>query len=96
MDNKIGYSFASSEQALKTPRRQRAWSPALAQAGYEKRYWKARISKGLSGGNGTISQQPPATVNIVDDQTTEISILEQRYDEASLRFALSRNTSVYK
>ncbi len=88
VDKAVGYALAKkSECLLRNPKRMRAWSPEIAAAGVEKRYWKTRIATALAGLDGQLTLCKQATkYNIQDDHTQDIRTLEARFDQAAERF----------
>jgi hypothetical protein len=89
LDNEIGRVFQSAEKALKIPKKSaHKWSPALAKAGAVKRYWRVRLSWAHSGKQDlpTFSRRA-FKLRLTDDGSTDVDVLQQRYDAATKHFA---------
>ena len=89
LDNEIGRVFQSAEKALKTPRKSaHKWSPALAKAGAVKRYWRVRLAWAQSGKHDLPNFSRRAfELRLTDDGSTDVAVLQQRYDAATKHFA---------
>jgi hypothetical protein len=87
IDSEVGSIFTKAELALKTPKQRKAWSPTLASAGAEKRYWKVRLAHAQRGQSyGVNLLRKCCELKITDDLTNDISELQSRHDRATKNY----------
>ena len=87
VDREVGEIFQEAELALKTPTQRKLWSPALASAGAEKRYWKTRLAHAQRGTSyGVKILRKRRELNITDDLTNDIAELQRRHDNATKKY----------
>ena len=87
IDKEIGILFKYSEDALKTPKQRKAWSPTLARAGAIMRYWKTRLAHAQAGKSyGVNILRKSRELNIADDLTNDTEELKKRHDLATSEY----------
>ena len=88
LDLEIGGIFHRGEKSLNLPTKTHEWSPALAKSGAECCYWTARLYNVTTGrcGNQGLSKLANKYA-IMDDENTDITLLETKLDEATQRHA---------
>ena len=96
LDDELTTIFQVAEKGLRIPTRTtRAWSPALAKAGAEKRYWRLQLSHAIKGTTGGFPMQQKAKeANIEDDCAEDIPTLEGRYNRATVQYASMVDRSI--
>ncbi len=98
LDNKIGHVIRQAEKRLHVPsHKHHAWSPAMSQAGKKKRYWRNRLALAIAASPARSQMPIHRPLEIFDDYTTEISIIQSRYDDATKEYtSIIKRDLVYR